>query len=105
MKLQIEDLSDLEPIDKVIIHSIDWMIYQVTVSAEGEDRLLYQGSSPFRCKNLLEIQEIFQQIYVEYFGLRRPNSAYDEMVGQPPSGFPDSFEIPLPWKKVTVTTH
>lgn len=105
MKLQIEDLSDLEPIDKVIIHSIDWMIYQVTVSAEGEDRLLYQGNSPFRCKNLLEIQEIFQPIHVEYFGLRRPNNAYDEMVGQTTSVFLDSFEIPLPWKKVTVTTH
>ncbi|WP_415885466.1 DUF6482 family protein [Neptuniibacter sp. QD37_6] len=105
MKLQIEDIHDLEPIDKVIIHSLDWMLYQVTVESEGQERPLYQGDSPFKSRSLLEIQEIFQFVDVEHYTLRRPNSAYDEMVGQPPSFFPDSFKPPLPWKQIADTRH
>lgn len=105
MKLQIEDVTDLNPIDKVIVHSIDWMTYQVFIIYQGKQHVLYQGKDPFNSRNLLDIQELFQCLDVESYVLRRPSSAYDEMVGQPENVFLDSFEISLPWKYLATTSH
>lgn len=104
-KLQIRELDKLQPISQVIIHSIDWMIYQVSVVEGMQTRLLYSGDSPFRCHNLLQIKELFQLLDVSEYLLERKNSAYDEMIGQPAPLFSDCMRVHLPWKRLVITTH
>lgn len=97
MKLQLTDLEHLLQIEEVKVHSVDWMIYQVTVQFDGQTKLLYNGERPFRCRNLLEIRALFEFLPVERYILVRPDSAYDEMVGQPEAAFSDALEIELYW--------
>ncbi|MFW1677879.1 DUF6482 family protein [Pontibacter sp. JAM-7] len=105
MKLQFSDLPGLQPIERVTVHSIDSMIYQVSVTVGGKRHLLYQGQQPFRCHNLLQVKELFQLLEVEHYLLQRPASAYDEMVGQPVPMFNDAMETDLCWRQVKVSMH
>ena len=97
MKLQLTDLAHLTRITEVKVHSVDWMIYQVTVQFDGQSKLLYDGDKPFRCRNLLEIRALFELLPVQRYLLVRPESTYDEMVGQPQAIFSDALEIELHW--------
>ncbi|WP_136678507.1 DUF6482 family protein [Neptunomonas sp. XY-337] len=105
MKLQLSDLANLQPIKRVVIHSIDWMIYQVTVEIEGKERLLYEDEKPLRFHNMIQIKELMETLKVESYVLRRDNSTYDEMVGQQSTDFKDTFETALPWKQVVPEVH
>lgn len=104
MKLQLSDLAELEPIERVTIHSIDWMIYQVSLTIDDQEKLLYQGQHPFRFHNLLQVRELFELLDVRRYRLLRNNSAYDEMIGQPEPLFSDTLEVELFWKKVEAGT-
>lgn len=105
MKLQIEQLESMQPLGKVTIHSLDWMLYQVSIEHKNHRHILYNGSAPFRSRNLLEIREMFQFMDVESFTLLRPKSIYDEMIGQPECMFEDCFEVPLIWPKAKNLKH
>jgi hypothetical protein len=105
MKIQISDLARLQPLGKVVVHSIDWMLYQVSVEHQGKQYFIYDGDTPFSSNNLLEIREMFQFLEVERFALLRPKSIYDEMIGQPECMFSDSFEVPLIWPKAKAVKH
>ena len=104
-KLQITDLSDLQPIELIQIHSLDWMLYQVSISSNDTQRLLYDGDYPCRFHNLLQIKELFETMSVIRYQLIRDNSAYDEMIGQPEALFSDAIAVDLFWKQVENTRH
>ena len=98
MKLQFSNLPALQPLQQVKIHSIDWMIYQISVRSQQGEQLLYEGDQPFRCRNLDTIKELFEPFTVEQFILLRGCSVYDEMVGQSQPLFSDSMSLDLAWR-------
>ncbi len=104
-KLQISDISALQPIDLIQIHSLDWMLYQVSISSNNTQKLLYKGQTPYRFHNLLQIKELFETLEVHRYQLIRDNSAYDEMIGQPEALFSDAIAVDLFWKHVITTHH
>ena len=103
MKLQFNDLTQFPVIDRVNIHSVDWMIYQISIVINGQEKLVYDGEQPFRCRNLLEVRALFETLNVGKYFLLRPDSAYDEMIGQPQPVFSDSIAIELHWPKLNET--
>ncbi|MDF2182104.1 DUF6482 family protein [Neptuniibacter sp. CAU 1671] len=105
MKLQLADLAGVASITQVTIHSIDWMIYQVSLEIDGKELLLYAGEAPFRSRNLLQIKELFETLPVTKYRLGRPTSAYDEMVGQPTPMFSDALETELFWQRIDAVRH
>lgn len=104
-KLQITELGNLQPIELIQIHSLDWMIYQVTVSQGEKRQLLYDGQAPCKFYNLIQIKELFETLDVKHYQLVRDNSAYDEMVGQPETLFSDTIACELFWKQVNNIQH
>lgn len=82
-KFTLSHLRALTCIEQVIVHSLEHMIYQVTVTLDDQERLLYtdQGK-PYKGQSLEEVRELFEDVQVNNAYLRH-DSAYDEMIGQP----------------------
>lgn len=79
----------------VIIHSLDRGLYQVTVATGGEERLLVASDGrPLRSHNLQQLREVLARLPVQSLVLRQ-QSAYDEMIGQPPRDGGNTLEVEL----------
>ena len=88
-------LSKREPIEKVIVLSIDLALYQVSVLMNGEEHLLSDSlGKPLRAHNTLDIEALFEGYNVQNMVLRH-ESAYDEMVNQPVRQGSNRMEVPL----------
>ena len=85
MKISFDQLSRLVTPPKVIIHSLDLALYQVTVDLPGGGSalLVSDNGKPYRERNLNAVRDALQGIAMASLWLRQ-QSAYDEMVGQPP---------------------
>ena len=95
MALTIEEFTRLEQPARVIIHSLDRALYQVTVVLQGQEQLLIDGSGrPFRSHNLQQVRETLQAMPVASITLRQ-QSAYDEMIGQPAREEANTLELPV----------
>lgn len=87
-------LRKVAEIDKIIIHSLDQMLYQVSVMLAGQEYFVVDKQSKLiRSHNILSIQALFDGLNCKSMVLRQ-QSAYDEMVGQPPKG-DNTLEVPL----------
>tara|TARA_B100000446_G_scaffold52004_4_gene48109 strand:+ start:142 stop:492 length:351 start_codon:yes stop_codon:yes gene_type:complete len=83
MPISIRQLRELEDIDTITIHSLDPVLYQATVTLDGQEILISNNQGqPLRSFNLLEMQALFEDLPLKHLWLRH-QSAYDEMVGQP----------------------
>ena len=88
-------LNKREPIEKVIVLSIDLALYQVSILINGEEQLLSDSKGkPLRARNTLEIEALFEGYNVKDMVLRH-ESAYDEMVNQPVRRGSNRMEVPL----------
>jgi hypothetical protein len=97
MDIMLTQLSDYQPINKVIVHSLEGMLYQVAVIVEGKERLLYTDDhKPLRVYSLSQIRDLLQPLMVKEVVLRQP-MVYDEMIGQPASCYVPASEMPLGW--------
>ncbi len=95
MKLRFDEFARLESPAEVVIHSLAEALYQVTVSVDGEERLLAENDgSAFRCYSVQQAREALQLMPVASLRLRQ-RSAYDEMVGQPLREQDNTLEVPL----------
>ena len=95
MALTIEEFTQLEQPARVIIHSLDRALYQVTAVLQGQEQLLIDGSGrPFRSHNLQQVRETLQAMPVASITLRQ-QSAYDEMIGQPAREEANTLELPV----------
>lgn len=95
MKLHLRNLNAGQPLEKVIIHSLDGGLYQASACVDGAERLIWQTESePLRTRNLIAMKEALANVRIGQLILRQ-ESAYDEMVGQPVKAVANTLEVPL----------
>ncbi|MFA5548515.1 MAG: DUF6482 family protein [Porticoccaceae bacterium] len=102
MKILLDHLAAHQPIPRVIIHSLDASIYQVSVEIDGSERPLWE--TPERLlsrRNLTALRELFAGLAIGALVLRQ-RSAYDEMVGQPLREGANTLEVPLDTRTYTL---
>ena len=94
MTISLKQLQQLPRIEKLTIHSLDLMLYQVSVELNGSELYVTDNQGRLlRSHNLLSIQALFEGWPIERITLRH-ESAYDEMIGQPVGG-DNRLEVPL----------
>ena len=95
MAILFSELKKHEPIQKVIVHSLDLALYQVSVMINNVEYYVKETESDFlRAHNPLAIQKRFSDIaYIDM--VIRQTSAYDEMVGQPVKCAANTLEVPF----------
>ncbi|HDM8225802.1 TPA: hypothetical protein P0E37_000236 [Vibrio campbellii] len=83
MSIPLSKLEKFFYIDKLVIHSLDLALYQVSVLVDGEEHFVTDDKGKFlRAHSILELQKQCRNLKVNKQVLRQ-QSAYDEMVGQP----------------------
>lgn len=93
--IPFQKLNKRDPIEKVIIVSLDLALYQVNVLLDGQELLVSdKKGKPLRARNTLEIEALFEGYNVKDMVLRH-ESAYDEMVNQPMRQGSNRMEVPL----------
>lgn len=92
--ISMASLRQVLEIEKVIVHSLDQVLYQVSVILSGQEYYVVDKKSKLiRSHSILSIQALFDGLNYKAMVLRQ-QSAYDEMVGQPPKG-DNTLEVPL----------
>jgi hypothetical protein len=82
-------------VEKLIYHSIDLSLYQVSVVVEGEEHYITDEKGKFlRSVNLIELQKLLKNLPTIKSVLRH-TSAYDEMIGGPEKISSNLLEVPL----------
>ena len=95
MKISMKKLQDIQPIEKVIVHSLDCALYQASVLSGGCEKFVTDKDGKLlRSRSVLEMQAHFKGLDVQAMVLRQA-SAYDEMVGQPLRTEDNVLEVPL----------
>ena len=95
MSITLSELRRLETIPKLIFHSLDLALYQVSACIDGEEHLIMTaGGRPLRAHNLLSLQAQFENLPVADQVLRH-QSAYDEMINQPGRAGSNQLEVLL----------
>ncbi len=95
MKISLRQFAELGDKVRVIVHSLDNALYQVTVVIDGSECLLVDGNGrPLRFHSLQRVRELLQRLPVASLVLRQ-QSAYDEMIGQAPREGENTLEVPL----------
>ncbi len=95
MPLRVAELKKLRSIDKVIIHSLDRSLYQVSVLIDNKEHYVVDKHRiPLRSFNKVELQTLFSRLDVRRTVLKQ-ESAYDEMIGQPAKFETNALEVPL----------
>ncbi|ASP38682.1 hypothetical protein CHH28_08315 [Bacterioplanes sanyensis] len=95
MAISMNEVRRCTRIDKVIIHSLDLCLYQVSVVVDGNEQYVTDNKGKLlRSFNILNLQTLFEGLPVTQMVLRQ-QSAYDEMVGQPDREHSNAMEVPL----------
>ena len=90
MLLKISQLHSLGKLDKIIFHSIDISLYQVSVELDGSEYYVTENNGDFlRAFNILDLQKRMRGFEREKMVLRQ-SSAYDEMIGMSPDSAANS---------------
>ena len=95
MALDIAQLFTLGTVEKVIIHSLDLSLYQVSVEVEGQEHFITDNTGKMlRSFNILDIQAQIRGIEYQKMVLRQ-SSAYDEMIGFTTDSGNNTLEVEL----------
>ncbi|MCR9908771.1 DUF6482 family protein [Vibrio campbellii] len=95
MSMPLSKLEKFFYIDKLVIHSLDLALYQVSVLVDGEEHFVTDDKGKFlRAHSILELQKQCRNLKVNKQVLRQ-QSAYDEMVGQPSRSGTNELEVLL----------
>ena len=95
MLIQLSKLEKFFFIEKVIYHSLDLSLYQVSVLIDGENYYVTDDKDRFlRASSLVELQKTMSNVKSKKSVLRQ-TSAYDEMVGLPEINGTNTMEIPI----------
>lgn len=93
--ITLRELKKVEPIGKVIVHSLDMSLYQVSAIVKGLEHVVTDdGGRPLRARSSLEMQTVFESFDIHELVLRH-ESCYDEMINQPLSDGSNVIEVPL----------
>lgn len=95
MKIFLHELNRLQPLQKVVIRSLDSSLYQLYLEIDGEARPVWtEQGSVLSARNISALREQLVGLEIESLVLQQ-NSAYDEMVGQPPGEAANTLEVAL----------
>lgn len=83
MRISLEQLRKLEPLQRVVIQSLDLALYRVVIEHNGEIYWLVdnQGSA-LKLNSLMQTRELLENYHIKELVMQH-QSAYDEMIGQP----------------------
>lgn len=94
-KISITDLINYQPLEKVVIESLDLALYRLLVVIKGEEYLVTEANGTlFKRHSLMEVRELLEPFHIEAIVMRH-QSAYDEMIGQPPKTASNMLEVPI----------
>ena len=83
MGIQFSELKKHQPLQKVVVHSLEMALYQVSVVINNVEYYVQESNGEFvKALSPLHIQKRFEDIAYAQMMLRH-TSAYDEMCGQP----------------------
>jgi hypothetical protein len=95
MRITIKEFTVLTEAADVTIHSLEQALYQVTVALpSGPHLLVDKKGKAISSRSLQNIREMLQVLPVGTITLRH-ESAYDEMIGQPPRESSNALEVNL----------
>lgn len=95
MLLSLSQLERSSEVDKLVIHSLDLCLYQVSAIIAGQEYFICDDRGRLlRSHNKLDLQRRLQRVAATRTVLRQ-HSAYDEMVGQPPRTADNQLEVEL----------
>ncbi|MDA0131846.1 DUF6482 family protein [Vibrio harveyi] len=95
MSMPLSKLEKFFYIDKLVIHSLDLALYQVSVLVDGEEHFVTDDKGKFlRAHSILELQKQCRHLKAKQQVLRQ-QSAYDEMVGQRSRSGTNELEVLL----------
>ena len=93
--ITLSELKKVAPVVKVIVHSLDMSLYQVSAVVKGVEHLVTDDAGrPLRARSSLEMQTMFESFDIHELVLRH-ESCYDEMINQPPRDGSNVIEVPL----------
>lgn len=95
MKIRLNDLLRFGGDYDLTIRSLDLSLYQVEVALAGRARLICDESDrPLRFRTLQAAREALRPLAARSLQLLQ-QSAYDEMIGQPPREGSNALSVPL----------
>ena len=95
MTISLSKLNKYFCVDKLIYHSVDLALYQVSALVEGEEHYVTDDKNVLlRSSNLISLQKLLQNVAADTAVLRH-TSAYDEMIGSPLKAGSNALEVPL----------
>jgi len=95
MKITLQQLQNSVGLKRVVVHSLDFSIYLAYAEfAEGVFLVTEADGKPLRTSNVTAMKQRLAAVAAPELCLRQ-QSAYDEMVGQPPRAGSNALEIPL----------
>ncbi|MFD2176257.1 DUF6482 family protein [Veronia pacifica] len=95
MPISLTHLKMQLKVEKVVFHSLDLSLYQVSAVVGGQELLVTDDDGkPLRDHSLHGLQKHFKAVRAESHVLRQ-QSAYDEMVGHNHSAADNTMEIPI----------
>lgn len=102
MKATRSQLEQMQPLDKVIIHSLDLALYQASVISQSQEFYLADEQGRLiRSRCTLDMQGHFRGLEFKQMVLRH-QSAYDEMLGMPERTDSNALEVPLAMSELAV---
>ena len=95
MAIELSKLSKYFSIDKLVYHSVDLSLYQVSAIIDGEEHYITDRKKKFlRASNIIDLQKLLKGVKAKETVLRH-TSAYDEMIGGPDKTSSNLLEVPL----------
>ncbi|CAH9055068.1 hypothetical protein PSEHALCIP103_01163 [Pseudoalteromonas haloplanktis] len=95
MGIQFSELKKHQPLQKVVVHSLEMALYQVSVVINNVEYYVQESNGEFvKALSPLHIQKRFEDIAYAQMMLRHI-SAYDEMCGQPEKISSNMLEVPF----------
>ncbi|WP_394185961.1 DUF6482 family protein [Pseudoalteromonas tetraodonis] len=95
MGIQFSELTKHQPLQKVVVHSLEMALYQVSVVINNVEYYVQESNGEFvKAPSPLHIQKRFEDIAYAQMMLRH-TSAYDEMCGQPEKISSNMLEVPF----------
>ena len=95
MGIQFSELKKHQPLQKVVVHSLEMALYQVSVVINNVEYYVQESDGEFvKAVSPLHIQKRFEDIAYAQMMLRH-TSAYDEMCGQPEKTSSNMLEVPF----------
>ena len=81
MTIALSKLEKYFVVEKLIFHSVDLSLYQVSAIIDGQEHYISDDKNILlRSINLIELQKLLQKVSATETVLRQ-TSAYDEMIG------------------------